>query len=58
MKRVFVLLVGSVATIASVQAGGPSTAAVPTFAKDVAPIVFNNCSLCHRSGTRYGRGPR
>jgi mono/diheme cytochrome c family protein len=50
MKRVFVLLVGSVATIASVQAGGPSTAAVPTFAKDVAPIVFNNCASCHRSG--------
>jgi len=27
-----------------------ATAAVPTFSKDVAPILFNRCAECHRSG--------
>jgi hypothetical protein len=27
-----------------------STAGAPTFAKDVAPILFNNCTSCHRPG--------
>src|SRR3954468_2292711 len=25
-------------------------ATTPTFAKDVAPIVYNNCATCHRPG--------
>ena len=25
-------------------------AATPTFDKDIAPIVFNNCAVCHRPG--------
>jgi hypothetical protein len=46
MKRVACLLVGSLA----VAAGGQAAPAVPTFSKDVAPIVFNNCATCHRAG--------
>lgn len=30
--------------------GGSSAAEVPTFAKDVAPILFDNCVTCHRPG--------
>ncbi len=47
MKRVACLLAGSLAIVASAHAA-PAT--VPTFSKDVAPIVFNNCATCHRSG--------
>jgi hypothetical protein len=50
MKRVGVLLLGSLAAIATVHAGAPAPAAVPTFTRDVAPIVFNNCASCHRQG--------
>ena len=53
MKRAFGLLLGSLALVATVRATGPApapAATVPTFAKDVAPIVFNNCASCHRSG--------
>src|SRR6186713_2358850 len=33
-------------------AAGPERAAgaVPTFAKDVAPILYKNCTTCHRPG--------
>src|SRR5437763_3458806 len=47
MKRVACLLVASLASVASAHAA-PATA--PTFTKDVAPIVFNNCATCHRAG--------
>jgi mono/diheme cytochrome c family protein len=47
MKRVACLLAGSLAIVASAHAA-PAT--VPTFSKDVAPIVFNNCATCHRAG--------
>ena len=47
MKRVACLIVGSFAVVASAHAA-PATA--PTFTKDVAPIVFNNCAACHRAG--------
>ena len=30
--------------------GGPKAAAVPTFNKDVAPIIYENCATCHRPG--------
>jgi mono/diheme cytochrome c family protein len=41
-----------VATFAVVQAEGPAGAvsAAPTFAKDVAPILYKNCVTCHRPG--------
>jgi copper type II ascorbate-dependent monooxygenase-like protein len=36
---------------AAVSAAGPERAAtVPTFARDVAPILFKNCTTCHRPG--------
>ena len=50
MKRALVLLVGSVAAIASVQAAPAAAPATPTFTKDVAPIVFDKCVSCHRKG--------
>jgi mono/diheme cytochrome c family protein len=55
MKRVIPIMLGTVAFLASVHATAARPEAapagtVPTFAKDVAPIVFNNCASCHRSG--------
>ena len=32
------------------QYASPPTAGVPTFAKDVAPIIYKNCAGCHRPG--------
>ncbi len=29
---------------------GSSVNAQPTFAKDISPIIYNNCTSCHRSG--------
>ena len=47
MRRILVL-VGTVAVALS----GTAFAAegTPTFAKDVAPILFDNCVICHRDG--------
>ena len=57
MKRVFLGLVSVLAVVVastnSVRTAGPppaAPAAVPTFSKDVAPIVFNHCTSCHRPG--------
>jgi hypothetical protein len=47
MRRVACLLAGSLAVVASAYA---APANVPTFSKDVAPIMFNNCATCHRAG--------
>jgi mono/diheme cytochrome c family protein len=48
MRHVACLLVaGSLAIAASARA---AAATAPTFTKDVAPIVFNNCASCHRAG--------
>src|SRR5208283_333651 len=30
--------------------GGLACAAVPTFNRDIAPILYKNCSNCHRPG--------
>lgn len=55
MKR-GLLLVGALWVLlvaVSVQGSGPGPAdgtAVPTFTKDVAPILYNNCVVCHRPG--------
>ncbi len=35
---------------AGVAVAGLAADAPPTFAKDVAPIIFSNCSSCHRPG--------
>ncbi len=43
----FVMIVGLVSSWAARVSGEQMT---PTFTKDVAPILFANCSSCHRSG--------
>src|SRR5688572_441073 len=60
MRNFFGILVGfcAAATAATVAAPQNSAAtasanqsmAAPTFARDVAPIVFNKCASCHRPG--------
>src|SRR5439155_8475839 len=48
LPAVFVgTLVVAAAAVADVRTA-PSS--VPTFAKDVAPIIFNRCASCHRAG--------
>src|SRR4051812_26437762 len=42
------LLLGSLAILCTASAARAAT--TPTFSKDVAPIVFNNCATCHRAG--------
>ena len=52
MKRLALIVVG-VAALASFKATAQSPAthtSAPTFAKDVAPIMFNKCANCHRPG--------
>jgi hypothetical protein len=48
---VSLVVAGAVAasTVTSAQNGRPA-AAVPTFTKDVAPILYKNCTSCHRPG--------
>src|SRR4026209_708629 len=54
--RKFVPLALGVATClgalaaAAPQNPGTAPAAVPTYTKDVAPILFKNCTGCHRPG--------
>jgi len=51
MKRVAFVLVGTLIVLRpglnTSQAAGPAS---PTFAKDVAPIVYEKCASCHRPG--------
>jgi hypothetical protein len=51
MTRTAGFLLGSLALAATRVAAAPAAApTVPTFTKDVAPIVFDKCASCHRSG--------
>ena len=51
MKRVLAVALGALAIGAAANFGtSASDKTVPTFAKDVAPIVFNKCANCHRPG--------
>jgi hypothetical protein len=52
MKRsAFIVMAGLIFAAAPVVwRGRASTSAAPTFAKDVAPIIFNKCAVCHRPG--------
>ena len=45
--RVTVALAGLIGLASSVSAQSP---AAPTFSKDVAPILYKNCTNCHRAG--------
>ena len=51
MKRLALIVVG-VAALASfrVTAQSPAQHSAPTFAKDVAPIMYGKCANCHRPG--------
>ena len=42
-------LVASLLVPAVALAGGQAGKAQPTFAKDVAPILYKNCVECHRA---------
>ncbi|HZJ33678.1 MAG TPA: hypothetical protein VFD21_19030 [Vicinamibacterales bacterium] len=44
------LVLAATAAVMAGQAGPAVSTAAPTFAKDVAPIVFKNCAGCHRPG--------
>ena len=58
MKRVVMVGIGASALLLSLAArvdtaapaASAAPAAVPTFTKDVAPIVFRSCAPCHRPG--------
>ncbi len=55
MERVIGVCAAVLALAATVVSGRPEQAArpvqsVPTFSKDVAPILFKNCTSCHRPG--------
>ena len=43
-------LAAVLATAGAAQANGVAVPERPTFTKDVAPILFNNCVSCHRPG--------
>src|SRR5262245_8328791 len=45
-----VLVAGIAWTGRGIQAAPQSTEAVPTFTRDVAPILYANCVTCHRPG--------
>ena len=53
MKRLALIVIG-VASFASfnvtAQTQSPAAQAAPTFAKDVAPIMYSKCANCHRPG--------
>ena len=41
---------GVLAAFGSGASTAAKTASTPTFSEDIAPIVFNNCTSCHRPG--------
>jgi hypothetical protein len=53
-RLVWVVLAGLahifVVSSGTVRSAEAPTVAVPTFAKDIAPIVYNHCAQCHRPG--------
>ena len=52
-RRLLFVLIGSLslaATMVAQSATQTAPAGSPSFAKDVAPIMFNKCAKCHRPG--------
>ena len=43
-------LAGALGDVGAEQYGAKPTGEVPTFSKDVAPILYKNCAGCHRAG--------
>jgi hypothetical protein len=55
MRNVTLLAVGAAVCLGALAAAAPQNpktapTAVPTYTKDVAPILFKNCTGCHRPG--------
>jgi Copper type II ascorbate-dependent monooxygenase, C-terminal domain len=52
MRRLLIVVTGmfAVGAAMTLRGAGAWERATPTFAKDVAPIVFNKCASCHRPG--------
>src|SRR5689334_11383284 len=54
MKRalsvIAVVAAAGIASLVSVQTAPAPAGTVPTFTKDVAPIVYEKCTSCHRAG--------
>ena len=51
MKRLALIVVGIAAlTSFRTAAQSPTQSAAPTFARDVAPIMYGKCANCHRPG--------
>jgi hypothetical protein len=54
MKRIVPVAAGvlaiAAATLVRVHTAPAPAASVPTFTKDVAPIVYEKCTMCHRPG--------
>ena len=46
----YAALAVAVLVLTAILTTGTSPAATPTFSKDVAPILYKNCSTCHRQG--------
>jgi hypothetical protein len=53
----FISLLAFVLAIARSAAGNDVPNAVPTFTKDVAPVLFKNCTKCHQTGELASRVP-
>src|SRR5271155_5225639 len=47
--RLFAIL-GSAAIAVAVAGAAPARFETPTFNKDIAPILYQNCATCHRPG--------
>src|SRR5437870_5175237 len=50
MKRALVIAGTLAVAVSTTVHTSPARANVPTFSKDIAPIVFSNCATCHRPG--------
>src|SRR5262245_65406921 len=53
MRRQFALSIGCAAVLlvgVAIRAQTPAPGAIPTFSRDVAPIIYKNCVSCHRPG--------
>jgi hypothetical protein len=50
LGAVFVAGAAALTTLAGRAQGAPGRSAAPTFTEHVAPIVFRNCTTCHRPG--------
>jgi hypothetical protein len=50
IAAVAALWLGTLASAAPGQYGRPEAKDVPTFSKDVAPILYQHCTECHRAG--------